>query len=86
MRFALILSLALAFVASARDFITPNDQARFLAGLPVPADSPLEPLTLDAAWRRHAAEMDASWSKCEQRSLSKVRAWSSKFEIGRAHV
>jgi hypothetical protein len=66
-------------VSQARDFVTANDQARYLAGLPVPADSPIEALTLDAAWKRHAAEMDAAWASCESRSLSKVRDWSEKF-------
>ena len=33
----------------------PNDVARFLAGMPVPDDSALAPLTRDPAWQAHAA-------------------------------
>ena len=33
----------------------PNDIARFLAGMPVPPDSPLAPLTRDPAWQEHSA-------------------------------
>jgi len=33
----------------------PNDIARFLAGMPVPENSPLAPLTRDPAWQAHAA-------------------------------
>lgn len=79
MRFAFALLLAIGSIASARDFVSVNDQARFLAGLPVAADSPLARFTATAAWQQHALEMDAAWAKCEQMSLSKARAWSSKF-------
>ncbi len=75
----LVLILALAVAAHARDFVSANDQARFLAGLPVPADSPLAPLTASPEWQQHAAEMDAAWAKCEQQSLSKTRSWAGKF-------
>src|SRR5258705_8509586 len=33
----------------------PNDMARFLAGMPVPENSPLAPLMRDPAWQEHAA-------------------------------
>jgi hypothetical protein len=33
----------------------PNDIARFLAGMPVPENSPLAPLMRDPAWQEHAA-------------------------------
>ena len=32
----------------------PNDIARFLAGMPVPSESPLAPLTRDPAWQEHS--------------------------------
>jgi len=76
---SLVLILMLAVAAHARDFVTANDQARFLAGLPVPGDSPLAPLTKSAAWQQHATEMDEAWAKCERMSLSKTRAWAGKF-------
>ena len=57
----------------AQPVITLDEQARFLAGLPV--TGPLEPLTHTAAWKTHAAELDAAWQKMEQRQLGKVRTW-----------
>ena len=54
--------------------ISPNDAARFLAGLPV--TGPLEPLTQTAAWRAHAAEFDTAWQRMETRQLGKVRIWA----------
>jgi hypothetical protein len=68
----------------ARDNVTANDQARFIAGLSLPADSPLEPDTHDPGWQAHSAEMDAAWIKCEQKSLAKARAWAAQF-IGRSY-
>lgn len=75
----LVLILILAITAHARDFVSANDQALFLAGLEVPADSPLAPLASSDAWKQHAAEMDAAWAKCERQSLGKTRAWAGKF-------
>ena len=54
--------------------VPPDEAARFLAGLPV--TGPLEPLTRTAAWRAHAAELDAAWQRMETRQLAKVRVWA----------
>jgi hypothetical protein len=70
---------ALVATCGARDFITANDQARWLAGLPVPEDSPLAACTTLPSWLRHASEMDQAWAQCEDRSLAKARVWSSTF-------
>ena len=48
----LALSTAPAFSA---EIANPNDTARFLAGLPVAADSPIAPLTNDSVWQAHAS-------------------------------
>jgi hypothetical protein len=56
---------------------TPDDTARFLAGLPVSQDSPLAPLTRDPAWQQHSRQFDAAFRSTEQRQLSKMRAWSA---------
>ena len=56
--------------------ISPNDVARFIAGMPPAADSPLTPLTKDKAWQDHAKAFDASFERAEQ-NISRVRAWSS---------
>ncbi|KWV51431.1 hypothetical protein AS156_12685 [Bradyrhizobium macuxiense] len=74
----LTLAVALLLVAPAvrAAEVTVNDTARFLAGMPPSADSPLMPLTKDAAWRRHAKFFDGAFTQLEQRQLSRIRAWS----------
>lgn len=59
-------------VLRAQPAVSADEQARFLAGLPVAG--PLEPLTRTAAWREHAAAMDSAWSRMEQRQLARVRS------------
>jgi hypothetical protein len=75
-----IVAAALLFAAvlpvRAADTVTPDDTARFLAGLPPSADSPLTPLTKDPSWQRHARFFDSAFGQLEQRQLSKIRAWS----------
>ena len=51
--------------------------ARFLAGLEPTANSPLAPLTRDAAWQQHARSLNQAWSGLEQRRLARIRAWSA---------
>ena len=41
----------------------PNDIARFLAGMPVPENSPLALLTRDPAWQEHATFFEKEFSK-----------------------
>ena len=53
----------------------PNDTARFLAGMPPAADSPLAPLTKDKAWQEHAKAFDSSFERAEH-NIGRVRAWS----------
>jgi hypothetical protein len=70
------LFLAAAATARASDTVTANDTARFLAGMPPSADSPLTPLTNDPSWQRHAKFFDNAFGQLEQRQLSKIRAWA----------
>jgi hypothetical protein len=75
---ALCLVLCLATVAPPTWAAeSPNDVARFLAGLPVAEDSPLAPLTKEAAWQQHARALDAAWSRVDKERLSKIRDWSA---------
>ena len=53
----------------------PNDIARFLAGMPVPENSPLAPLTRDPAWQAHSAFFEGEFTKLYQRQLQKLHAW-----------
>ncbi len=55
--------------------MTADDTARFLAGMPPSADSPLTPLTRDPAWQRHAKFFDSAFGQLEQRQLAKIRSW-----------
>jgi hypothetical protein len=55
---------------------TVDDTAKFLAGMMPSADSPLVPLTREAAWQRHAKFFDSAFEKLEQRQVSRIRAWS----------
>jgi hypothetical protein len=62
--------------ARAADTVTADDTARFLAGMPPSADSPLTPLTKDPGWQRHARFFDNAFAQLEQRQLSKIRTWA----------
>jgi hypothetical protein len=53
-----------------------DDTAKFLAGMVPSADSPLTPLTREAAWQRHAKFFDTAFEKLEQRQVSRIRAWA----------
>src|SRR5438477_9636777 len=55
--------------------VGPNDVARFLAGMPVPEDSPLAPLTHNPGWQEHAAFFEKEFSKLTLRQLQKLHAW-----------
>jgi len=80
-RIALVAALAtglLGFiVAPARsDDATQADTARFLAGMPPAAGSPLEALTKSRHWQGHAQAMEKSFAAVEKSTLSKIRIWS----------
>ncbi len=54
--------------------ITPDDQARFLAGLNVDA-TPLEPLAREQAWQEHSVQFHRAWGDLEERQLGPIRSW-----------
>jgi len=74
---AATMFVAAAMPARAADTVTADDTARFLAGMPPSADSPLTPLTKDPSWQQHARFFDAAFGQLEQRQLSKIRAWAA---------
>lgn len=77
--FAALLAFAVmasATVARSAD-ATPNDTALFLAGMPVPENSPLFPLTKEREWVEHAKSFNQLWGEQEKRQLSVIRAWSA---------
>jgi len=73
---AATMLLATATPGRAADAVTADDTARFLAGMPPSAGSPLTPLTKDPAWQRHARFFDTAFTQLEQRQFSKIRAWA----------
>jgi hypothetical protein len=74
---AVVVTLLLAAPARAADHVSADDTARFLAGMPPSAQSPLAALTRDASWQRHARFFDAAFGQLDQRQLSKIKAWSA---------
>jgi hypothetical protein len=75
----LVVALALALTlapARAADSVTADDTARFLAGLPPAAGSPLAALTNDARWQRHAHYLDTLFEREDATTLSRVRAFA----------
>jgi hypothetical protein len=73
---AAVMLLAAALPVRAVEPVTADDTARFLAGMAPSADSPLTPLTRDAAWQRHAKFFDNAFGQLEQRQLAKIRGWA----------
>src|ERR1700724_2688803 len=57
----------------------PNDTARFLAGMPVPENSPLAPLTRDPAWQEHSAFFENAFAKLNMRQLQKLALWETTY-------
>ena len=56
-----------------------TDAARYLAGMPVSAESPLTKLTSDPRWIAHSNAMNAAFSKLDQAQLSDIRIWRVEF-------
>jgi hypothetical protein len=80
-----IFAIALPLYAQQNPEVTvravagPNDIARFLAGMPVPPDSPLAPLTRDPAWQEHSAFFEKEFTKLNLRQLQKLHAWEDTY-------
>jgi hypothetical protein len=73
--FAVTVALS---IAPARSAETPDDTARFLAGLPPAPDSPLAALAKSPAWAQHARFFDSIFTREDATTLSKVRAFSKE--------
>jgi hypothetical protein len=69
------LALTMAPPGSA-ETSTPQDTARFLAGLPPELDSPLVALTKSRSWEEHARVFNSIFDQEDKAALSKVRAFS----------
>ncbi len=75
---ALLLFIALAARVSAEQAATPDDTAKFLAGMSV-RGTPLESLGHQGAWADHAIEFDKAWQQLDARQLAKIRLWGPEF-------
>jgi hypothetical protein len=71
------LLLIAAAPVGARDATSPNDTARILAGMSVPAESPLAPLMKDGSWQSHARTFDGAFERLDKQQLSHIRTWSA---------
>lgn len=56
-----------------------NDTALFLAGMPVPRNSPLAPLMSDPAWQEHSAFFEKAFGKLNTRQLEKLHTWQENY-------
>lgn len=76
LRLVQYLLLILTLAAQPLRAQTPNDMARFLAGLAPSAGSPLEAATQGAGWQQHARAMNASWGAFEKNIITRARVWA----------
>jgi hypothetical protein len=76
--FAVVLALP-AVSARSAETATPDDTARFLAGLPPAQNSPLAALAKDPSWAQHARFFDSIFAREDASTLSKVRAFSKEY-------
>jgi hypothetical protein len=74
-RIPLLLFVALGCVATARCAPLPDDEARFLAGLPVP-NTDLESLSHSPAWTAHSADFNSAWAELDKRQLQTIQTWA----------
>ena len=57
---------------------SPDDVAKFLAGMPPSPSSPIASLTRNPGWQRHAKWFETNWDTLDKRQLSRIRAWSER--------
>src|SRR6516165_3467632 len=72
---ALVFVGLLAGIAKAES-ATPDDTARFLAGLRPTPGSPLSALTQGRTWQAHAERFNAAFRRVEEHQLNHIRGWS----------
>src|SRR5580658_1791854 len=77
------LALATAPAGSA-ETASPDDTARFLAGLPPASGSPLAALANNPQWAQHASTFNAIFAQEDRNTLSKVRDFAAA-RLGNFH-
>jgi hypothetical protein len=58
---------------------SPDDTARFLAGMPLPKNSPLAGFANDPAWQDHAATFEKAFAKLNTKQLAKLHSWEDEY-------
>jgi hypothetical protein len=58
---------------------SPDDTARFLAGMPLPKNSALALLATDPAWHDHSESFEKAFAKLNLRQLQKLHAWEQNY-------
>ena len=76
--FAVVLALPAVAPARSAETATPDDTARFLAGLPPAPGSPLAALAKDPGWAQHARFFDSIFAREDANTLAKVRAFAKE--------
>jgi hypothetical protein len=79
MRLASLVAALLVAVnlgSAAAQTATPDDTARFLAGMRPSDGSPLVTLTRDGAWQQHSARFNSIFDNLDRNQLARIRAWS----------
>jgi hypothetical protein len=56
-----------------------DDTAHFLAGMPLPKNSALAPLTNDPAWQEHSANFEKAFAKLNTKQLAKLHVWEAQY-------
>ena len=72
-----VAALAFFFATPVRADTTPNDTARFLAGLQPAMGSPLADMAKSREWQAHSRNFDNAFQQIEQRQLLKIRGFSA---------
>ncbi len=63
--------------SASAEAVSADDTARFIAGMPLSAASPLAALTRDQSWLQHAGFFDRAFGELDKTQLSKIRTWSN---------
>jgi len=72
-----LLPLLASPLLMAAEPVSPDAEARYLAGLPVEG-TPLEALTKEKAWQEHSADFKKAWDTVDKRQFSKIAEWMPK--------
>ncbi len=79
-----MLALMVAAPARSAGTASPDDTARFLAGMPPASNSPLAALATSPQWQQHARSFNSIFAQEDSTTLSKVRAFAAA-RLGHYH-